>query len=156
MRLPRFKFLRAFSRRKSSEQAEVKEDSPYHAVAISCGMFTCEAARAQRGVRFLAKQAPNLPLAACDESDCTCKYVHYSDRRAASRRDAEMGLPGFDHATERRDSPGRRKTDGASVSQEGAGSYFDYASTTQLKIRSADIEPDLEAPEGVSSRPAKA
>ena len=156
MRLPRLKFLQAFSRRKSSDKAEIKEDSPYHAVAISCGMFTCEAARAQRGVRFLAKQAPDLPLAACDESECTCKYVHYRDRRAGSRRDSDMGLPGFENGTERRDSPGRRKTDGGLSAQEGAGSYFDYASTTQLNIRSGDSESELETPDAVSSRPAKA
>jgi hypothetical protein len=54
----------------------------WHAVTIEPGRKACEAARKADGVRFLATEAPRLPLADCDAPACTCHYRHYDDRRA--------------------------------------------------------------------------
>ena len=53
----------------------------YSAVSIDCSGAECEAARAIHGVRFLGREAPNLPLGECSSPMCECKYSHYLDRR---------------------------------------------------------------------------
>ena len=47
----------------------------------------CEASRNLARQRFLAGEAPMLPLNACSQpGDCHCVYKHWSDRRASERR----------------------------------------------------------------------
>jgi hypothetical protein len=47
----------------------------------------CEASRKLARQRFLAGEAPMLPLNACSQpGDCHCVYKHWSDRRASERR----------------------------------------------------------------------
>jgi len=68
--------------------------SPFHAVEILCTKNACQAARDAHGKRYVSAEAPLLPLHRCDQPDrCQCRYQHYEDRRADSRRDAEIGLP---------------------------------------------------------------
>lgn len=74
----------------------------------------CEAVQALADQRFLPGQAPSLPLPECTASHCTCRYEHFDDRRAISRR-GQLGqstrkLQSSDWG-ERRRSRGRRKTD---------------------------------------------
>jgi hypothetical protein len=66
-----------------------------------------------RNTRFLAKEAPRLPLPGCDHpGSCKCTFRHYEDRRHGSRRSAEAGSGGAGRpATERRASRGRRARD---------------------------------------------
>ena len=88
--------------------------SPWHAVSIVTTNASCHTARALRGIRFLAEEAPRLPLAQCGAgSSCPCAYKHYDDRRGPPRRAEELtGLrrpnPG---PQERRQQRGRRSTD---------------------------------------------
>jgi hypothetical protein len=50
---------------------------------------------ALRAKRFLARDAPVLPLQGCTLSAaCNCIYRHYTDRRAGSRRDDVAGARG--------------------------------------------------------------
>lgn len=53
----------------------------WHAVSVEPGHHACHAAHAIEGIRFLATEAPKLPLAECDARQCTCRYRHFDDRR---------------------------------------------------------------------------
>jgi hypothetical protein len=87
---------------------------PYHSVTISAPRGrACRAAQECAGKRFLATEAPALPLAGCDAAGCTCRYVHHDDRRAEGRR-ASDGITGIYrnwYDEERRGSSGRRDDD---------------------------------------------
>src|ERR1700692_1077891 len=86
--------------------------NPYHAVAIVPGASCCAAARDLRTRRFLSREAPPLPLAACTVSPCRCSYKHYDDRRRKARRASDrIGQPPPWSGTERRAASGRRQTD---------------------------------------------
>jgi hypothetical protein len=81
-------------------------------VEIRVGSASCDAARALAGQRFLANQAPELPLADCKETRCRCSFAKLSDRREESRRWADDGVsaPVF-NAAERRNRLDRRQSD---------------------------------------------
>ena len=85
----------------------------YQAVSISSRTTCCAAAAETRGVRFLARQAPALPLANCDRpKDCACRFQKYDDRRDGSRRTLYLSslvqsYPG----REKRQAQSRRKSD---------------------------------------------
>ena len=64
----------------------------YHAVSIETGRECCHSARILRGQRFFSREAPTLPLKNCMNTACTCRYVHYDDRRAGPRRARDMGV----------------------------------------------------------------
>jgi hypothetical protein len=86
----------------------------YHAVSILPGTPSCAAAQGLSKKRFLSREAPNLPLKACDEGLCTCRYAHHEDRRKGPRRATEIGVAvdrfsGGDKRTSAK--RGRRKTD---------------------------------------------
>lgn len=86
----------------------------WHAVSVTSEKFCCEAARGLLGRRFLAAEAPRLPLADCTGKDaCSCKYKHYEDRRGPPRRkEDKSGLPGRNPlGTERRTLQSRRQED---------------------------------------------
>jgi hypothetical protein len=86
--------------------------NPYHAVTIVPGATCCGAARNLRTQRFLSREAPPLPLAACTVSPCRCSYKHYDDRRTKPRRASDrIGQPALWSGTERRAASGRRQTD---------------------------------------------
>jgi hypothetical protein len=82
----------------------------WHAVGIVAGHMACMAARNCKGLRFLSKEAPRLPLPECVML-CECKYRHYDDRRGQPRRAEERGAPPNRVAVNRRHLRGRRVTD---------------------------------------------
>lgn len=59
---------------------------PYHCVAIKPRSDACEAVRRLEGKRFLADEAPHIPLVGCTVAACRCMYMHYEDRRDEERR----------------------------------------------------------------------
>jgi hypothetical protein len=71
----------------------------------------CEASQKLVRQRFLAGEAPMLPLDACSQpGDCHCVYKHWSDRREGERRTSYEGLASqFHAATNRRDGEDRRE-----------------------------------------------
>jgi hypothetical protein len=84
----------------------------YHAVSVIPGNKACAAAYRFSGQRFLARQAPRLPLPTCDARHCECRYKHHKDRRSSPRRSSDMGMmAGTFQGTERRRTRGRRSTD---------------------------------------------
>lgn len=70
------------------------QHNPFHCVTIEGSAGACKAVMALSGQRFLSKDAPDLPLRACNVDLCECRYVHYDDRRHDVRRSADIGLPG--------------------------------------------------------------
>ena len=61
-----------------------KQRSLYQSVSVVCASSACEAAKALAEKRFLSSEAPIFPLSNCSSSTCSCKYVHYDDRRSNS------------------------------------------------------------------------
>jgi hypothetical protein len=65
----------------------VGPDKDYRAVLIAPGATCCLAANLSSGERYLLRDAPRLPLAACTKpADCSCRYTKVHDRRTAERR----------------------------------------------------------------------
>jgi hypothetical protein len=86
----------------------------WHAVSVAAETRCCEAARGLLGRRFLAAEAPRLPLRGCSMPEaCDCKYKHHGDRRGLVRRKEDLsGLRRRDPgAQERRSLQPRRETD---------------------------------------------
>jgi hypothetical protein len=108
-------FPRSRSRRESAsrpdQRLERRRDSPYHAVSVTAGRPSCEAAKQLGALRFLAGQAPSLPLAGCDVHPCECRYSHYADRRTGLDRRVEIGGKPPHGLEERRHNHGRRAGD---------------------------------------------
>ncbi len=72
--------------KKKIVQQLAAEDPAFRAVEIKPGKNACEASRALQGERFLSRDAPLTPLQDCTAEKCTCKYVHYDDRRQEFER----------------------------------------------------------------------
>jgi hypothetical protein len=91
-----------------------RQAGPWHAVSIIVDRYCCDAARGIVGRRFLAAEAPRLPLIGCGMREaCDCKYKHHGDRRGPPRRKEDLlGLrrrePGVQ---ERRGAKSRRESD---------------------------------------------
>jgi hypothetical protein len=113
--------------RASAEKRHLKHSqhihfaNPWHAVSIVSQRPNCPVCGRYKGVRFLASEAPQLPLKGCpDPKGCNTVYKHFPDRRSGPRRAAE--LRAFAPMTptvvtrqvrdDRRHVNGRRDTDG--------------------------------------------
>jgi hypothetical protein len=86
---------------------------PYQSIGIYHGTVCCAAAKQVEGYRFLARNAPQLPLSDCTmRRACECRYMKFQDRRGGSRRSIEFGLkPTLFAASEKRKKNGRRSKD---------------------------------------------
>ncbi|MBS1172727.1 MAG: hypothetical protein H6R12_1557 [Proteobacteria bacterium] len=108
-------FPRSRSRRESAsrpdQQPERRRDSPYHSVIVTAGHPSCEAAKQLGTLRFLAGQAPSLPLPGCGVRPCECRYSHYADRRTGLDRRVEIGGKPPHGLEDRRHNHGRRAGD---------------------------------------------
>jgi hypothetical protein len=102
----------------SSRNSVSTAKSPYRSTAIEAGKNACEAVQAIAAQRYLVEQddMPQLPLANCDAANCSCRYVHYTDRR--EDEDIRRGPANLrtqwhkqNEDTERRSSGGRRDSD---------------------------------------------
>lgn len=113
-----------FSRLTGKRKPEIKtttgdcvtEKSGYRSVQVNPDYSSCcDAARAIDGKRFLAEEAPMLPLSDCDAAKCKCSYRRFSDRRTDSRRTSDLAfdIVGQFHKDDRRsrNSAGRRRKD---------------------------------------------
>lgn len=110
LKLPTFGFAKPAGRRVARQKKDTQKKPEYHAVTVVSGFPSCAAVRDLDGQRFLASEAPRLPLTNCDQAECDCAYQHLSDRREAPRRDDDIGLPGLGlrPPEERRHSNDRR------------------------------------------------
>lgn len=85
----------------------------YPAVGIRYNLLACRAVQKYYDQRFLARDAPTLPVPGCTVRPCPCRYVHYSDRRAGEERRAQYGIHrsmNTNLSSERRRSNERRQT----------------------------------------------
>jgi hypothetical protein len=90
------------------------QKNPWHAVSIVARANACAAALQWRGIRFLSREAPRLPLSTCScGPDCGCVYRHHDDRREGPRRaDESSGIRrGIPPLKEQRTGRGRRAAD---------------------------------------------
>jgi hypothetical protein len=103
---------------KTATEAEARPklgtQDEFHAVAIQYSVNACDAAKAMTGRRFLATEAPQLPLKECDFDDCRCTFTHYSDRRSKTGRRTPFAHQGQTETTgtyerEKRKIADRRK-----------------------------------------------
>lgn len=84
--------------------------SQFHGVMIVPGPHPCEAVNVLSDQRLLAREAPLLPLPACDSQRCQCTYRHLNDRRRIiARRHANVDIDEQHKAHERRSRPERRR-----------------------------------------------
>lgn len=93
-----------------------KKKAEYHAVSVKPGAYACAAANEVAGQRFLATEAPSLPLPDCDAAECDCHFIHHNDRRAGKDRRSPFTSGGIAAATgtfssERRRGEDRRNDD---------------------------------------------
>ena len=99
----------------------------YHSASINYGGCACTAVKALGEKRFLAEQAPQIPLLNCDSAKCQCRYVRHEDRRVAQDRRALYCLQTDLHVVagqeeHRSKKVGRRRSDGLT----GAASDLSY------------------------------
>jgi hypothetical protein len=81
------KNTRVRARKKKSKKVSVAgrdklaNANHFPSVSIQFGASACPAVKALTGKRFLANEAPTVPLENCNSASCTCKYVHHEIRR---------------------------------------------------------------------------
>jgi len=102
--------------RLTGNRAPTPPDKPmgrFQAIAIFRGATACEIARRFSEHRFLAKDAPSLPLQGCTmPQSCQCCYLKFKDRRAGPpRRVLDFAAARAIVRNERRSSRGRRQSD---------------------------------------------
>jgi hypothetical protein len=97
--------------RKRDTSPAVRTDPRYRCVSVDTGLSACRAAQRLGGRRFLPQDAPTLPLPACDEKRCACRYAHHADRRDDDRRDpySRIGIMTQERLQERRRGWDRRR-----------------------------------------------
>jgi hypothetical protein len=77
----------------------LKDSARYHAVSIKPGAYACSAANDMAGQRFLASEAPSLPLPDCNAAGCECHFTHHEDRRSGKDRRSPFTSGGVAAAT---------------------------------------------------------
>ena len=76
-----------------------RNQSDYHAVSIKPGAYACSEANEIAGERYLADEAPEIPLPGCTSSHCECHFVHHNDRRSGKDRRSPFTSGGLAAAT---------------------------------------------------------
>ena len=86
---------------------------PFQAISIFRGVKACALANELSEHRFLAKDAPPLPLPGCTiPAACECVYLKHRDRRSMQRRSMDFSASQRVYTgKERRFLKGRRATD---------------------------------------------
>ncbi len=98
----------------ASDQGQINEEmldtDSWQAVTIRPSLESCAAAIEQRGRRYLATEAPDLPLPGCDVTKCGCRFKNYEDRRDDEDRRLEFGQ--FNNLNPRSGNENRRLAGG--------------------------------------------
>ena len=103
-------------RETADRRSRSDQDRDFHAVSVKPGSYACGAVTELAGTRFLASEAPELPLQGCTAAKCECHFVHHRDRRTGTERRSPFGSGGLaaatgKHAQERRTGKDRRGDD---------------------------------------------
>jgi hypothetical protein len=75
-----------------AKEGRSRQGGRFGAVQIRARLGACRAAQLLQGQRFLAKDAPPLPLRECSAARCACTFSKMPDRRTESRRLQHGGL----------------------------------------------------------------
>lgn len=78
----------------SETSPESPPGSPWRSVSVVPGGGACDTARRLMNRRWLAGEAPRLPLAPCDSARCQCRYRRYTDRRDEEDRRSPLNTMG--------------------------------------------------------------
>lgn len=91
-------------------ESSAKNSTTHSAVVLQFNSkHACPQVKRLQGQRFLATEAPLIPLPHCNsQQKCECRYLHYADRRVDFRRDSDLGLPSRPIEQERRKQKDRR------------------------------------------------
>jgi hypothetical protein len=105
-------------RQKTAAPAETTPPSSnrFHAVTIYFPADACPAVRMFASTKFLAKEAPRLPLENCTAPHCQCRYEHCDDRRTEENRRESSDTTHYEGA-QRRAHTDRRKGQSPLLSQ---------------------------------------
>ena len=98
--------------------AQSLDHTQFHAVSIHYAEGACTAAKMLAGQRFLAEDAPKLPLPGCDASQCQCHFTHYTDRRTKAERRAPFGGMSYGGTSRSRLKERRKRRDRRSDADE--------------------------------------
>ena len=77
---------------KSTQRTSHKDTQQFHAVSIKPCANACTQVKKLKGKSFLASKVSQIPLNGCNAKACTCRYVHYTDRRDGEERRYPSGL----------------------------------------------------------------
>jgi hypothetical protein len=101
------------SRLRKEPQQSASTPRPFQAISIYRGLNACSMAKRFSDHRFLAKEAPQLPLIGCTmTAACQCRYLKHKDRRADGRRLRDFGATNRSFSgQDRRLRTGRRTND---------------------------------------------
>lgn len=102
-----------FRARRAAKAVPPQSARPFQAISVFRGVNACALAKRLSEQRFLAKDAPSLPLSGCTmPAACECVYLKHRDRRAAQRRVMDFTASQRVYTgKERRFLKGRRATD---------------------------------------------
>jgi len=105
--------FRARFRKKTAPPPACSAPRPFQAISIFRGTTACVPAKRFADYRFLAKDAPQLPLPGCTmASTCQCRYLKHKDRRVEGRRFVDFSASSRTFmGQERRQRVGRRRSD---------------------------------------------
>jgi hypothetical protein len=113
MKIPRvFDAIRQAASEMRAREAET--DHPFQAVMLVCKSGSCAKAHelSRSKHRFLAGEAPALPLQECTHAEsCGCHYANFTDRRLTERREASFGSRCYAGPERRRTKDRRRSGD---------------------------------------------
>lgn len=108
--------------RSSDASRRTREITSFRGVELRTRGAACREAKALRGKRMLAAEAPPLPLKGC-HLRCGCYYIEHEDRRSPEpRRRVDAGVSGaFYTGPERRSGLDRRRSSGPTPDN-----YYEY------------------------------
>lgn len=106
------RLLSRFRRKRTAPNTAPAFARPFQAIAIYRGAVACDLAKRFSEYRFLAREAPALPLEGCTmKESCQCRYLKFNDRRSYQRRQQDFTATVKYRGKERRQTGGRRATD---------------------------------------------
>lgn len=105
-----------YQQKTSTPDVTPSPSNRFHGVTIHFPADACPAVRMYESTKFLAKEAPRLPLENCTAPRCHCRYEHYDDRRTEERRESSETTK-FEGA-QRRERKDRRKGQSPPPGQE--------------------------------------
>lgn len=98
--------------RPAPNRATERTITDFRGVTIRSGPGCCDAVKAVTATRYLAAEAPPLPVAGCDRKHCTCSYQRTADRRTEDERRFGTGqFGGFGNGRKDHRTGGDRRRD---------------------------------------------